>query len=307
MLERGPGDFHLTKIDYSYNMPTTRGNAARITAQAIDASQMPVSSNPVQPEPIPRTPRYHSRGVQIGPASQTPLEYIDSEARRMGFSSLAQAVLQQISDSSDPEHSAIMDYTALLTTIVGKKRFNTTIATYNKGFMRGVTQLLTAHITTELDALVARPESRFNMKRFTPEHIETFNPTRLESAHRQYAPTLHGMLHAIVHKDHSRPAQADAPRKQRPYDRNLVATTAICMLSYARHRESNGLQVRRCLGNRFQAADFGRLSWGISYSQAIQPRGLLRSCIGLGCQSPMRRFSKRSGTMPKPHETYCAR
>jgi hypothetical protein len=184
-----------------------------------------------------------------GPAGQTPLEYLDSEARRMGFCSLAQAVLQQILDSSDPEHSAITDYTPLLTTIVRTKKFNPTIATYNKGFMRGVTELLTAHIITELEGLVARPESRLNMKHFTSEHIESFNPTRLESGYREYAPTLHGMLHAILHNVHLRPAQADAPRKQRPYDRNLVATTAICMLSYARYRESNGLQVHRRFRN----------------------------------------------------------
>jgi hypothetical protein len=60
--------------------------------------------------------------------------------------------------------------------MVGHK-FNTTIATYNKGFMQGVTQLLTEYIIKELDVLVARPKSRFNMKRFTPEHIESFNPT----------------------------------------------------------------------------------------------------------------------------------
>jgi hypothetical protein len=258
MWEKGPGDFHLTKIDSSFNMPTTRGNAARITAQAIDEPQMPEPSNLVQSGAPTEHPRYQSRGVQTGPAGQTPLLYLDSGARRMGFSSLAQAVLHQISDSADPEHSAINDYTALLTTIVGHKKFNTTIATYNKGFMQGVTQLVTEYLIKELDVLVARPESRFNTKHFTPEHIESFNPTRLASAHSQYAPTLHGILHGIVHKVHWRPSQAEAPRKQRPYDRNLVATTAICMLSYARHSQSNGLQVSRPLSNRFQAPDSGR-------------------------------------------------
>jgi hypothetical protein len=104
MLERGPGDFHFTKIDFSYNMPTTRGNAAPITAQAIDASQIPVWSNPVQHEPIPRTPRYHSRGVQIDPAGQTPLLYLKSEARRRGFTPLIKALLQLIKGSLDLDH-----------------------------------------------------------------------------------------------------------------------------------------------------------------------------------------------------------
>jgi hypothetical protein len=238
---------------------------------------MPEPSNRVQSG----TPTDQSRGAQTGPAGQTPLLYFDSEARRMGFSSLAQAVLHQISDPSVAEHTAINDYTALLTTIVRHKTFSTAIATYNKAFMQGVTQVLTEHIIKELDILIARPESRFNLKHFTPEHIESFNPTRLASAHRQYAPTLHGILHGIVHKVHWRPSQADAPRKQRPYDRNLVATTPVCMLSYARHRESNGLQVSRPLSNRFQAADFGRRSWDIFYSLAIQAREPLKFCIGL--------------------------
>ncbi|KAA8913110.1 hypothetical protein FN846DRAFT_886795 [Sphaerosporella brunnea] len=217
-------------------MPTTRGIASCITGQSEQ-------SNPVQPGTPIEESRHHSRGAQPGPPGLTPLLYLDSEARRMRFSSLAQAVLHQVSESSDLDHSALKDYTALLTTIVAQKKFNATIASYNKRFMRGVTQLLTDHSMKELDVLVAKPESRFNMKRFTPEHIESFNPTLLQSAHQRYTPTLHAILHGILHKDNSRPAQDDSRRKQRPYDRDLVATAAICMLSYARHRESNGLQA----------------------------------------------------------------
>jgi hypothetical protein len=232
-------------------MPITRSEASKALSEGAKANPRDSKVNPTPIYAVSGESGLAPSGEGSTPLSTTDrLQQLRMKANELGFLSLADATIEELKHQKSSA-SSVADkytYTTLLTSIVATEQYVSTDLQFNQTFMKFVTKLAAGQFEREISALAKSDESKFPMAKFSPEWIEKFSPKQLQILHDKYAPSLSWILRNLTLGGPPRPKNP----KLRPFDWEMVATIAICMIGYAHNFYCNSLQVREPSSSRCQ-------------------------------------------------------